>query len=253
VNVERIEVDSNILGGSVLAIHDFDANADFPGFERNYVEDHDPVYVSCKVPLEQISSIHLLEKAGFNFIECQVQASITLRKPFDVSAFPYSFEQVTHENDLPPVLEIAASTFTCDRFYLDPLIAREVAGRRYAEYVRKSFRTREECVYRLVDRSSGRTVAFKTHRLIGNREVLFLLGGVHPDFKNIGLGAASDYFEFNELIRRGIKRGVTHVSASNHAVVNLEIGNLGFRVLATSTVMRKIYRSTSARESVHHG
>ena len=241
MNVEHIEVDSNVLGRSVLAIRDFDANADFPEFERSYVEDYDPVYVSCKIPLEQIANIHLLEGAGFNFIECQVQACIHLRKAFDVSALPYTFEQVARESDLPNVLEIAASTFTCDRFSIDPLIARTVAGRRYAEYVRRSFLTPEEYVYQLIDRSSGRTVAFKTHRRVGNGEVLFLLGGVHQDFKNLGLGAASDYFEFNELIRNGIKRGVTHVSAGNHAVVNLEIGNLGFRVLATSAVMRKIY------------
>jgi hypothetical protein len=244
VNVERVDVDSNVLGRSVLAIHDFDANADFPAFERTYVKDHDPFYVSCKIPLERISSVHLLEKAGFNFIECQVQASITLRKPFDVSVLPYSFEQITRESELAPVLEIAASTFTCDRFAIDPVIGQELAGKRCAEYVHKSFRSPEEYVYRLVDRSSGRTVAFKTHRLVGNAEVLFLLGGVHPDFKNIGLGAANDYFEFNELIRSGIKRGVTHVSARNHAVVNLELGNLGFRVLATSAVMRKIYAQT---------
>jgi hypothetical protein len=241
VNVEHVEVDSDVLGRSVLAIRDFDANADFPAFERSYVKDYDPVYVSCKIPLEQIVNIHLLEGAGFNFIECQVQACIRLRKAFDVSALPYAFEQVARESDLPTVLEIAASTFTFDRFSIDPLIARTMAGRRNAEYVRRSFRTPEEYVYRLIDRSSGRTVAFKTHRHIANGEVLFLLGGVHPDFKNLGLGAANDYFEFNELIRNGIKRGVTHVSAGNHAVVNLEIGNLGFRVLATSAVMRKIY------------
>jgi len=38
MKVERLEIDSRVLGGNVLAISDFDPQADFANFERRYVE-----------------------------------------------------------------------------------------------------------------------------------------------------------------------------------------------------------------------
>jgi hypothetical protein len=65
---------------------------------------------------------------------------------------------------------------------------------------------------------------------------------VHRDYKSLGLGMISEYFEFNELMRKGIRKGITHISAANYPVFNLEIAQLGFRVLAVFAVMRKTYR-----------
>ena len=64
---------------------------------------------------------------------------------------------------------------------------------------------------------------------------------MHAELKNAGLGLISEYFEFNTLIGKGIQRGITHISASNYPIFNLEIGRVGFRVLGTFAVMRKVY------------
>lgn len=241
MRAELIEIDSQVSGRPVLAIHDFDPQADFAEFERRYIAEHAPGYVSAKVPLEAVHSIHVLEDAGFRLVECQIRSSIKLRKPYDTALFPYTFEQVTREEDLKEVLEIAGATFLHDRFSTDVSMAPGSSGKRYQAYVIKSFRSPEEAVYRLIERASGRTVAFKTHRYVSASEVLFFLGGVHPDLKTAGLGLINEYFEFNELIRKGIKRGVTHISASNYPIFNLEISQLGFRVIATFAVLRKVY------------
>jgi hypothetical protein len=240
MKIERIAIDSRVLGGNVLAIQDFDPAADFAAFERGYIADYAPVYVSAKIPLERISQVHALESAGFQLAECQIRSTIKLRKSYDVSAFPYDFERVDREEDLGGVLDIAATTFVHDRFTTDRAIDPTASGARYREYVRQSFVSPDEAVYRLIDRE-GRTVAFKTHRYLGGTEVLFLLGGVHADYKNLGLGLINEYFEFNELIRKGIRKGITHISAANYPVFNLEIAQLGFRVLTTFAVMRKTY------------
>jgi hypothetical protein len=241
MRAELIEIDSQIFGRNVLAIHDFDIYSDFAAFERSYVAPHAPAYVSCKVPVENIAGIHALEDAGFRFVECQIRSSIKLRKTHDTSPYRYSFERVTSEEDLAAVLEIGGATFLHDRFRADPCYSPGDSGRRYQAYVAQSFRSPDEAVYRLIDGSNGNTVAFKTHRYVSPTEVLFLLGGVHPDFKNLGLGLINEYFEFNELIRKGINRGVTHISASNYPVFNLEIGHLGFHVMTTFAVLRKVY------------
>jgi hypothetical protein len=43
--------------------------------------------------------------------------------------------------------------------------------------------------------------------------------------------------------------GVTHISAANYPIFNLELGQLGFRVTTTFAVMRKLY-GVSAPERV---
>jgi hypothetical protein len=244
MKVERIGIDSQVLGGNVLAIQEFDAALDFVAFERGYIEAHHPVYVSAKIPLERIADVQALETAGFHLAECQIRSTVKLRKPYDTSAYPYSFDRVIREEDLAEVFEIAETTFVHDRFTVDRAIDPAVSGARYREYVRQSFHARDEAVYRLVDRD-GRTVAFKTHRYVSGTEVLFLLGGVHSDYKNLGLGLINEYFEFNELIRKGIRKGITHISATNYPIFNLEIAQLGFRVLTTFAVMRKTYSRDS--------
>jgi hypothetical protein len=67
------------------------------------------------------------------------------------------------------------------------------------------------------------------------------LGGVHPEFKRLALGVIASYFWGNQMRRDGFRRAVTHISAINHPVFNLEIGSLGFRVNATFAVLRKVY------------
>ncbi len=241
MKIEHIEADSRVFGRNVLSIEDFDSARDFSLFERQYVNEFHPVYVSCKIPLERVADAHVLERHGFSLIECQIRSFVRLRKPFDVSSYKYDFSQVTREEDLEDVLEIAASTFTHDRLKMDPELPPELSGRRYREYVMASFRAPNEAVYRLVDQATRRVVAFKTHRYQNDTEVLFLLGGVHPELKNVGIGLINEYFEFNELIRKGIKRGITHISACNYPVFNLEIADLGFRVLQVFAVLRKLY------------
>lgn len=241
MTVERNEIDSKAFGRPVLAISDFDVAQDFDAFEREYIAQYPSAYVSCKAPLEELAAIHKLETAGFRLVECQIRSEISIRKPYPVEAFPYDFLAVETEQDLEPVLAIAARTFVHDRFSIDPLIPAGVSAQRYRDYVRKSFHTAGEAVYRLIDRQAGRTVAFKTHRYLGPSEALLLLGGVDPECKGAGLGAINSYFEYNELHRMGIKKVTTHVSASNYPIFVLEISKLGYRPTQTFAVLRKIY------------
>ncbi|MEN6431737.1 MAG: hypothetical protein ABFD06_02455 [Smithella sp.] len=241
MNVEHLKIDSEILGRSVLSISEFSRDKDFISFEKHYRDQYDPVYVSCKIPMEDIGAIHVLESYGFSLIEFQIRSTINLRKKYDVSKYHYKFELVKTEDELKDVLAIARDTFVHDRFSIDPLINKQISGERYAGYVHKSFYDENESVYRLFEPKDKRTLAFKTHRYIGNNEVLFLLGGVHPDFKNLGLGPINGFYEMNTLISKGIKKGYTNISAVNYPVFNLEIGRLGFRVIAVFAVLRKIY------------
>jgi hypothetical protein len=84
-------------------------------------------------------------------------------------------------------------------------------------------------------------VAFKTHRVLGPGEIQLLLGGVKTGYRSAGIGALNEYFEFNLLRDEGARSVVTHVSAKNYPILNLEVSGLGFRVEAAFAVLRKVY------------
>jgi hypothetical protein len=237
----RNEIDSLTLGRSALDLRDLTEDSDIAAMERQYLAEHDPAYVLCKVPIEQIGVIHRLEELGFRFVEFQLRMSYRPAKKFDTSAYPYRFERVTSEESLKPVLEIASTTFEDDRFLVDPWIAPGLSGERYRRYVAQSFAAEAERVYRLVKPSTGETLAFKTHRMLGSDEVLHLLGGVKSEYKRTGLAVICEYFELNELIDLGIKKTHTHISGRNYAVMNLELRGLGFRAEKAFAVLRKCY------------
>lgn len=241
MKVTFIPVDSEVFGRSVLSIDDFSPFEDFAPFEAAYLERHAPWYVVCKVPLERVADVHALERNGFELVECQIRSTVGLGIPRDTSRFPYEFRLVSREEDLEAVLEIAGTTFRHDRFSVDPRCPHGLSGERYRRYVRRSFAAEDEAVYRLCDPRTNATLAFKTHRNLGRGEALLLLGGVHTDYVMSGLGVANTFFELEALRAKGFHRATTHISASNLQVFNLEIGRLGFRVVATFAVLRKTY------------
>jgi hypothetical protein len=241
MKVERIEVDSAVFGRSVLALSELAPADDLADAEARYLEQFQPAYVYCRVPLEQSATIHQLERHGFQFIECQIRSTIRFARDYDVSRYPYEYQRVETREALAEVLDIAGRTVVHDRFTTDPAVAPGISGARYRHYVEKSFSAPDESVWRLYDPAAKVTLQFRTHRVTGPGEALLLVGGVNPEFKNLGLGVIASYFCFNQMRRDGFRRAVTHISAINYPVFNLEIGNLGFRVSATFAVLRKVY------------
>ncbi len=241
MQVERIEIDSAVFGRSVLSIADVSPGDDLAAEEERYIAKFQPYYVSCRVPLEEAATIQHLERHGFCLIECQIRSRVRFQHDCDVSRFPFEYERVTTKEALEDVLNIASSSVVHDRFTVDRAVPVGVSGERYRRYVKKSFSSPNEEVWRVYDPATKRTLAFRTHRRVAADEALLLLGGVHPDYKSLGLGVASSHFCFNQMRRDGIRRAVTHISAINYPIFNLEIGHFGFRVLATFAVLRKIY------------
>lgn len=237
------EIDSRVLGRPVLDLVDPTPEDDLAAAEKAYVARHHPAYVLCKLPIENVALIQRLEDIGFRFIETQLRLTFRLKQPFAVPDGPYHFERVVNEQVLEEVLAIVRETFTDDRWLVDPWFqnASALPGKRYEAYVRQSFERPDERVYRLLERESGRTLAMRTHRHLGNGEALMLLGGVHPDYKGAGLAPLTSFHEYNELLRQGITRITTHVSARNYAILNLEMSALKYRVDQTFVVLRKVY------------
>ncbi len=240
MEILKNKIDSMITGKRCLDLTDFSKDIDFNKFENAYLKREKPFYVLCRIPVEEISNIHAIESCGFHFIEFQIKMTHKIKKKYP-SLKQYEFAEVTSEEDLKKVQEIAATTFVDDRFIIDPLIDSELASKRYIQYVSGSFHSDDQKLYKLSDIKTGKIVAFKTHKYTGNNEVLLLLGGVDPKYKSLGVGLINAYAELNELRSKEIKRLTTHISGRNYPIINLEISTLGFKVVQSYLVFRKIY------------
>lgn len=235
-------IDSAVWGGNVLSLSQVSAEDDVSSIEKIYVDKYDPVYVSVRIPLEEISTIAKFEKNGFSLIECQLRLRIGLSKEYDVSSFKYRFGRISTDEQLKQVLAIARSSVSHDRLSVDNLVPKDISGRRYEAYVTQSFEKENEEVWGLFEVDSEQVLAYRTHRLSSSGMALLLLGGVRPDLKGSGVGVIASYFYLNQLKRCGIKMATTHISIINKPIFDLEVTRLGFRYQGVFAVLRKIYR-----------
>ena len=240
MKTEFNEIDSRAFGGVVLGIADFEPNSDFASFERHYVTEFAPRYVSCKVPVGDLAAIHELEAAGFRLVEVQITGDFPVTKQ-NVGGQPYCFEKVTSPDVLAEVLEIAGASFDLDRYSMDPAIGPVLGGRRYQEYVKRSFVAADEEVWRLFDPDDGRTVSFKTHRFTAPGRAIALLNAVHVDHKGSGIGFLADRYYLNYLHQSGVTRVTTSFSAAHRVIMQHLVCNLRLKVRASAAVLRKIY------------
>ena len=116
MNVAHLTIDSDALGAPVLQLDVSDGIQNLSAVEANYLQTHQPGYVFCRVPVEDLTTTGQLECHGFRFIEFQLRSELRLKKRYPVAAFPYRYEPVATEDELQTVQAIAAETFVDDRW-----------------------------------------------------------------------------------------------------------------------------------------
>jgi hypothetical protein len=237
------EIESLVFGRAVLEIRAFQAGDDLPGEEKRFREDHDPLYVVCKIPIEDLAAVHKLEDNGFRFVETQLKLSLKM-KSYDTSKYPYRYLPVGL-GDLETILNMAETIFSDDRVSVDPFLRErfdgKAAGQRYRRYVMKSFEASDECVSKMVNDTTNEIVGFGTHRHTSQDEAMIFVGGIVGAYQKAGLGPILDFLAINSLRREGVKKAYTHVSARNYAIMNLQIAGLGYKLIDSHIVLRKVY------------
>jgi hypothetical protein len=235
-----LEVDSEVLELSAWNLSEIASESDFLEAIHSVAKSKTTNYITCKLPIESIYLIHAAEAAGFHFVETQFKTVIRLNKSFDTAKYPYDYVRIESPDDLSKVLKIAENTIEHDRFSRDPSIGSIASGLRYRKYLEESFHRDDDEIWAVKSKSTGQILTFRSHRQVNQDQVNLLIGGVHPDFKDIGLGVISSHFCFNQLRLSEFRRAITHISAANTPIVNLELGHLGFRISQTYVVMRAI-------------
>src|SRR5260370_28831314 len=83
-------------------------------------------YLTARVDAADLSTVHVLERSGFDMIDAIQTFSLHLEKKGVSGQFE---TRLFREPDLPQVLEIARSSYVHDRFHADSAIQPSVADR----------------------------------------------------------------------------------------------------------------------------
>jgi hypothetical protein len=235
--IEKIEIDSQIFGFDCWNILNPCEIEDFLSPVLSIKEKGKPALISCKIPLSEPNKIKNAESAGFKFSEVQFRTRLGLKNTYKTEKYPYRYVKIQSEEQLTEVLEIAGTTFLHDRYTLDKKIGKALSGQRYARYLRKSFEEPDEEIWCVQSVASGKILTFRSHKIISDKEVLLLLGGVLPKLKGSGLGVVSSHFCFNQLYGSGFTHAITYVPATNIPILNLEIGHFKFRITESFLIL----------------
>jgi hypothetical protein len=237
--IKKIEIDSKVFGYDVWDISDACSFEDFKQALKDIYQPKKKSFVSCKIPINEISKINNAQEAGFMYSETQFRTKVRLKLKKNNFKFPYNYIKIQNEDQLNEVLEIANTTFEHDRYTLDSRIGKTLAGKRYMTYLEKSFWEPDEEIWGVQSKKSGRIVSFRSHRVVSPREVLLLIGGVQPHLKGLGLGIVSTEYCFNQLALDGYLHAISHIPAANIPIINLEVGNFKFRITDAFIVLSK--------------
>lgn len=239
---EDLPVDSAVLGLPVFQISGIDSHQELKG-EVNRIDDlHQENFLICKISSDRLDLIHFAEELGFRFVEIQLDTALSLRKAPRKYYSNYEYSRIEDQVQLEQVLEIASTTNDSDRYSRDPMFGHKLSGRRYREFLLKSFDDPMEEIWAVVNKRNRAVLTFRSHRHLSDRCVRLLNGGVHPAYKGLGLGVVSSHLCFLNLISRGYETAETSISASNTPIVNLELGHCGFRVTGSVAVLRRLQK-----------
>lgn len=232
------EIDSSILGLEVYSLPET-ALENFADLKKK-IRESSSIIVLTKVEVGNIRMIRRLEEFGFRFSEVQIKAKRRISKSLQPPDFPYVYERISSTTELHKIIELATTTITHDRWTTDPEKSKKQSALRYRTYLEKSLSETLEEVWVLRSRVTSEIVAFRSHMLTGPTEATLLLGGVRHDLKGLGLGPVSWAYCEHQLAQSGIKNVTTHFSSANLAIINLELGSLGFRAVESRAVMELI-------------
>lgn len=236
------EIDSIAFKAGVLKLEDIDVNIRFDEFEKKYIKEYSPKYVYSRINIENISQINYLENNGFNFIETQFKMTKRLTDLYDMSVFHDEFrlEKVDDEKDLEQIYALSDKIMKVDRVLIDEAIDSKLAQKRYHLFIKKSFESKNENLFKTIHVPTGQTIGFHTNMIIG-KDILFFIGGIIPEFHNSGACFAHEYLIFNYLYENGFKNITTHISAANYKIINFEMRTIGFKPKQTYVILRKVY------------
>jgi hypothetical protein len=194
--------------------------------------------ISARVTATAPPLVSLLLKAGFIYVDFCLLTTLSKLTPESLPKSRFAVRPA-QSRDHEAIYQISASAFQFGRYHSDPYFPRELANRRYVQWMRNALESSDPEDLTFVLASPERVFGFM-HVVIRCRDAGLRLGAVVP-------GSSLGHFLYSETLRAvsglGAMSASTSVSAANVGVLNI-YSALGFRFSRPEVILH--WRSSQA-------
>lgn len=246
MEVKKLNIESEILGRSVLQLSDIRHIDEFRSAEAGIISEHQPFYVQCQLDAADLETIHGLEEAGFRFVEFRLRKQLDINSFHSVnelSYYPYVIKSIRDEENFAKAQDILQQSRQDDRFSRDPLINADISMKRLQWYLKKSYDNREnEFIWGLFNKNSGELLGFKTIALSNKKQVIIQQTAISQELDIQKFTFMLDALVISHYTDQGISYFYSITSGFNLMEVDLHVSDLKYKNISASVILRKIYQ-----------
>jgi hypothetical protein len=189
----------------------------------NYCRRTGSELVSVRVAARQTSSIAVLSRAGFVYVDFGLLATLPTLEPASLLKTRFTVRQA-EPADHAAIYQICGNAFDFGRYHTDPHFPCELANRRYLQWIRRALSGSDPGDVVFVLGRPGKVIGFM-HVALNESNADLRLGAVAP-------GSSLGFWLYNETLRAvhalGAKSVSTGISTANVRVMQI-YSALGFR------------------------
>jgi dTDP-4-amino-4,6-dideoxy-D-galactose acyltransferase len=203
-------------------------------------------HMSARVDASDLSSLHVLEEAGFLTVDGILTFALDLKEHSPVVPVNDFKIRLATADDAEEAATLARTVYVYDRFHADPFIDRELADELHADWVRNSCKGKAaDAVFFAEDQ--GGLLGFVTCKLTGDigRDLpkssrgTIVLVGTAPQARGRGVGYSLTMAALEWFRRSGCETVEVGTQLSNIPASRL-YQTCGFRLRATSVSLRRL-------------
>lgn len=240
LQIKKLHTESKLLEYDVIKLDNWNAIEEVV----NFTPDNIPAYVYCELSATDLSCIHKLEQAGYQFSEFRMLSSLkTDDNDYSTKGlYPFKAEIITDEEILEQAIHILNQNPCDDRFSNDPFLEKDFAEKRNAQNLRKSFNSWPgEFLLGVFNTHTSELIAFRSGAIFKKTDAQLFQYGVaaHADFNHIA--EMLEAFTIHYLKEQGVQYIHAVTTGFNIPELNRLTQNHGFKVVESKVLLRKVF------------
>jgi hypothetical protein len=177
--------------------------------------------ISVRLPADRADWLLGLQQANFRVVDCVAVMGFNNLQKAKLVPSPLPVREATSE-DKEALTKIAFTGFKAGRYHADPLFPKELADRRYEQWIRNSFEKPAPGTLQLVAEHEGQPAGFTLSVITGTSSV-GQLTCVRPDLQNNIFGFALSAGQTHYLKARGIVSCRTRLSVKSIPLIRMNL------------------------------
>ncbi|MDO9152907.1 MAG: hypothetical protein Q7U47_04230 [Paludibacter sp.] len=241
--ISKDPIASHILNANVVDWHFNMKSSSFEHIirdEEQIIANYQPHILSVFLSSPTPEHINLFIKAGFEFIQCRLAIEKTISSQH-FNLYPFELVEITEQKQFNDLLLLCKRIVFDDRYSIDLLIKPAKALERNMYFLKEAFEKKDQFVFLLINRTQNAICGFRSFKVVKNHTASMLLTGITKKDNLFDYAQIISFLELKALNDLNISKVNSVVSVNNFEEINRYIGELGYKVTNSNTVLRKIY------------